>query len=224
VWQNTSTHNALGGMVLVCAEGGFVLPTLAHERDLAVVPRSIDGSMDRTDVEIDDNDLSHHTENPDIGFGLRILMFSVVPFPPGLANCSVRALRNQLTDNATGVVVDAGFPYQTRNGVGVDTAWTARFSGRFEGNTVEGNTESALVTLTRFTSTRDCRELDSEQPTSFRFLRNSTYTISTDGKLAAACYDNRELDPRSGQRLGNTLLIDGEPRTGLTCKQRVTCD
>jgi hypothetical protein len=218
VWQNTST-NLGGGMVLVCAGGEFTLPTVAHEGNLSVLPRPVDGSMNRTDVEISGNDFGHH-----IGFGLRILMFGFVPFPPGVADCSVTALRNRITDNAIGVVVDAGFPYQTRDGVDVDTAWTARFSGRFEGNAVEGSAENALVTLTRFTSTRDCRELDPKQPTSFRFLRNSTYTISTDGELATACYDNRELDPRSGQPLGNSLQIDGEPRTGLTCKQVVACD
>ena len=221
VSQNTSTHNALGGMVLVCA-GGIALPTLAHERDLSVVP--VDGSMKRTDVEINGNDFSHHTENPDIGFGLRILMFGVVSLPSGVADCAVTALDNRITDNTLGVVVDAGFPYQTRDGIAVDTAWTARFSARLERNTVEGSTENALVSLTRFTSTRDCRELDPGQPTSFRFLRNSTYAISTDGELATACYDDREVDPRSGQHLGNKLQIDGELRTGLTCKQLVACD
>jgi hypothetical protein len=218
IWQNTSTDNG-GGMVVVCAGGAFTLPTLAHEGDLSVVPRPVDGSMNRTDVEINGNDFSH-----DPGFGLRTLMFGFVPLPPGLAECRVTALRNRITDNAIGVVVDAGFPYQTRDGVHVDTAWTARFSGRFEGNTIEGSAENAVVTLTRATSTRDCRELDPEQETSFRFLRNSTYTISTDDGFATACYDNRELDPRSGQQLGNNLQINGEPRTGLTCKQVVACN
>ena len=224
VSQNTSTHNLLGGMVVVCADGGFALPTLSQETNLSVVPRPVDGSMNRTDVEIDGNDLSHHAENPDIGFGLRILMFGVVSFPSGMTDCAVTALDNRITDNTLGVIVDAGFPYQTRGGVTVDTAWTARFSGRFERNTVEGSSENALVSLTRFTSTLDCRELDPGRPTSFRFLRNSTYTISTDGELASACYDDRELDPRSGQPLGNELQIDGKPRTGLTCKQVVACN
>ena len=151
-------------------------------------------------------------------------MFGVVSLPSGLADCALTALDNQMTDDTLGVVVDAGFPYQTRDGMKVDTAWSAKFSGRFERNTVEGTTANTLVSLTRFTSTRDCRELDPAQPTSFRFLRNSTYTIDTDGGLANACYDDRELDPRSGQPLGNKLQIDGEPRIGLTCKQLVACN
>jgi hypothetical protein len=223
-WQNTSTRNALGGMVMVCAGGGPALPTLAHEGNLSVVPRPVDGSLSRSDVEVDGNDFSGHTENPEIGFGVRILMFGVVSLPPGLADCAITALDNRITDDTLGLVVDAGFPYQTRGGVPVDTAWSARFSGRFERNAVTGTAENAFVSLTRFTSTRDCRELDPAQPTSFRFLRNSTYTISTDGELASACYDDRVLDPRSGRELGNKLQIDGEPRTGLTCKQVVACN
>jgi hypothetical protein len=223
VRENTSTHNSLGGMAVACSAGNFPLPALDHEPGVAVVPGPVDGSLHATQVELDTNDFSHHTGAQDFSFGLRILMFGPQPLTPDRTTCRVTAQRNRMIDTTFGIVNDAGFPYATVDGRSVGTAWTARYRASYRRNEVDGDTEDVLVSLTRFTSTRDCRELDSGLPTSFRFLRQSTYSIRHSGELGTMCRDNRELDPATREPLGNELRVGRVSLEGLTCKPITPC-
>ena len=197
---NRSVRNNLGGMLL---NGASVdIPELG----------------DLLNAVIRDNDLSDNTANASQSFGLRIF---IIRRDLGLdgdeqSSANVQALvqNNRIHGNRFGVVLDAGFPYRSVDGVCDSRVYSGTIDAQLLGNTVTGS----LVTPALVTSTRSVAALNVSQLPQFQYLHGATFAIlDQDESLAGARIDHPAVDPYLGpcpgdstnEPLDNVLTYNG---------------
>ena len=189
---NRSIDNVLGGLLL---NGSSVfLPELGNQLDAVVK----------------NNDLSRNE------FGMRLFVIFREPGVPGdtqeTGHIRARAVGNQLQDNVTGFLLDAGFPFRfdPRDSTCDPRIYRGSIDLDLADNSVSSSIDDAWILFTRWGAP--------ENPL-FRYLHSSTYNITDpQGIFDRAGIDHPERDPTIGpchgdatdERLKNVLIINGE--------------
>jgi hypothetical protein len=173
---------------------------------------------------ITNNDLSHNKANARLSGGLRLMTvrrsLADTATPTG-GELSAVLQGNTIRDNQVGIMIDAGFPTRTFNGVCSPLVYSGTTTLVMRGsNLVSGN----LVAPSVITFGRSNAAMF---PTDFlplwQYLHNSSITVEDgDNALAGFWFDNPLTDPYTGscpadathEALNNTLIVNGLMLTG----------
>jgi hypothetical protein len=193
--RNRSVSNLAAGVLVA----GSSYDGVRHPSLLPVVPGT---TFDRVTAVISGNDLSDNNADPNFSSGIRFLAINPsIPTAQSTGNVTATVIYNTITNNSFGVSFDAGFPFRTDARL-----WTASFQATFSGNIISGNKRTpALITFTRNTAAMFPNQLKD-----FKYLQQTTFTISDQGgDINGYWLDHPAMDPIDGRILHNTLTVNG---------------
>jgi hypothetical protein len=163
---------------------------------------------------VQNNDLSSNGGNPGSA-ALRLMVKGTEAL--GSANVSSGNIiaivqSNQISNNAIGVAMDAGFPYRTTAAGTCDPRdLTGSLQVTFSGNTMSGNAQPPVISFTRLQTTLG---VPAAPPSAWQYLRGATFAlVDSNRQFTGAQIDHRASDPWTGAcgdgALNNRLTING---------------
>jgi hypothetical protein len=152
-----------------------------------------------------DNDLSGNS-----GAGLWIMNQTRQTLASS-SHVSARITDNTLDKNTFGVIVHGGLVYRTIAFVPVPLPYSGTTDATFQDNVITNSKSApALVTFTHPVAAVDPQQLlVPKNGLTYKYLQQSTFTISDSGELADAWIDHPVLDPVDCRMLCNELEING---------------
>ncbi|HMK22489.1 MAG TPA: hypothetical protein VK466_09160, partial [Terriglobales bacterium] len=160
-------------------------------------------------VIVENNLFTGSTANANLGFAVRIVATDgQVTAPATTGEMGVTLHGNELTNNRSGLMLDAGFPARVLSGQAEQTTgpWMAHIRVLLRDNVITGNLRSAAaMSFTRFQAALLPANL-----ATFKYAESSKFELADpDGNAADLWVDHLELDPKSGRTLNNTFIHNG---------------